>query len=304
MPQDRPDQVGTSRVVGRVENGHAVALSATAYAARNEGPTASLFDAAEAAATGAPVVPPATARLATPPADRSLAAIARPDPRAFAAYGKRSGSLKSALDAVKADRYKDAIALRNGLSDPQDRLIVDYFVVRAYPPELTYAMVADYASRAGDWPSPRMVRDRAEATLARETPTPDQIIAVLGGKAETEIGQRLLARAYLAKGDRSRASALVRGVWHRERMGSGLQKAFVEEFAGLLTAEDHLTRTEMLIGNGRVSEARELRSRLGAGPRAYVDAMVAAATGASDAPSRLKAVPSDLRRRAEEAGGD
>lgn len=299
LPTARPAPDGVN-IVGRIENGRIVP-SASAYAASNEGPVASLFQATEAAATGSPVPAPVGAVPAIPVTTaapgRSLEGIAHPNPRAFSTYGKRSGSLKAALDAVKADRYGEAIALRNGLSDPDERMIVDWFVVRAYPKELTFAMVADVASRASGWPAQDMIRDRAEAALARENPAPDVAIAALGGRAETAVGARLLARAYLQKGDKARATAHIRGLWQHEAMGTALQQSMAAEFGPLLTVDDHLIRAEELIGEGRIAEAKDLRNRLGDEPRAYLDAMVASASGAGDASARLKAVPASMRRR-------
>ncbi|MEM8664342.1 MAG: lytic transglycosylase domain-containing protein, partial [Pseudomonadota bacterium] len=258
---------------------------------------ASLFQAAEAAAAGdrpPAVAAPAPQVAALTPA---LAAHGRPDATAFTDHGRTRSSLKAALDALKRDRYTEAIQRRNGLKDPLDRMIVDFYLVRAAPKQLTYAMVADFASRAAQWPDQTMIRNRAEAMLVRERVGPDRAIQALGGKAQSAAGVRVLASAYLAKGDKRRARELVRSVWHNKAMGGALQRGFAADFASLLTAEDHLTRIDWLIGDGRFKEAKGLRKRLGKGPRAYLDATLAAATGAGDAGRKLKAVPNALRRR-------
>lgn len=279
-------------------------INPSAYAP-TDGPVSSLFQAAEAAADGAaPGTPspsaPVVASIAPAPSSSEMPALAthgRADSTAFDGHGTKRGSLKAALDALKRDRYREAIERRNGLKDPLDQLIVDFFLVRAAPKQLTYAMVSDFASRAAGWPSPTLLRSRAEITLARENAAPDRTIAALGGKAQTPAGARLLAKAYGAKGDQARATALVRSIWHHKAMGTGLQEGYLRDFASVLSAEDHLTRADRLIGDNKLSEAKALRKRLGKGPRAYLDARLAAASGAKGASRKLKAVPRSFRRR-------
>ena len=312
FPRPRPGP-GRPNIVARVTDGQIVPLAPTAFAARADGPVESLFEAVDAEASGdtppAPAEPQQAivASLAAPsvspaapaatPAALALAAHGRADGTAFNDFGKRSGSLKAALDALKADRYDEVLQRRNGLRDPIDKLIVDYFVVRAGPKQLTTAMVLDFSARAGDWVTPEFMRSRIEESLSRDRASPDAVIKILGGSAYTEVGMRLLANAYFAKGDRTRGLALVRTVWHNEPLGTGLQQAYIDDFSQYLSIEDHLIRVDRLVGEGRFSEANALRPRLGTGPRAYVDALVAAAEGSSNAGARLKAVPSDLRRR-------
>lgn len=292
VPRPRPF---AGEIVARVEDGRIVPVASSAFASRAaSGPVADLFAAAENVAEGKGALIARAREAATPPI---LAAHGNASASPFAGHGRRSGDLEAALDALRDDRYEEAIARRNALSDPLDRLIVDYFLVRAGTRHVTTAMVADVASRATGWPSPRLMRLRAEEALSRERPDADAIIRAMGGEAHSEVGVRLLARAYLDKGDRGRALALVRPVWHGKALGASLQAAFAEDFSSILTAEDHLTRVDKLVALHRFDEAKALKSRLGNGPRAYIDARIAAANGARDARAQLARVPSDLRRR-------
>ncbi len=323
VPDHHPRRGGGAvpdvKIIGRVENGRAVPLSANAFAARADaGPLKSLFAAAEQAATGGEIAPPvasiAAAAARAHPVAPAVTAAARPAPAAaspllaghtnprggpspFLAEGRQSSNLQGALDALKADRYEEAIRRRNGLSDPLDQMIVDYFLVRSGTTELTSAMIADYGARAAAWPEPRMVRTMAEAALSRENPDADTVIRVMGGQATSNVGARLLAKAMMAKGDTGGAMKLVRSIWHSQSLGTGLQAAYVDDFAARLTIDDHLERVDKLVANNRFDEARALRGRLGDGPRAYLDARVAVATNSGDAGRRLAAVPADLRRR-------
>jgi soluble lytic murein transglycosylase len=298
LPPRRP---GRATIVGRVQAGQAVPLSPMAFAERAAGPVAILFGAADAASAGsAPPAEPlpapvtAVAAPAAPPAAAPL--LAGHGGAGFEAAPSRPGALKAALDALKADRYREAIERRNGLKDPVDRMIVDYFLMRSGTDQLTSGMLADYARRAAGWPDEGLVRTRAEEALARERPQPDVVIRSMGGTARSDAGLRLLANAHLAKGDRGTALTLVRSAWHGRSMGTAMQAAYVKDFGALLTVDDHLTRIDKLIALGKFDEARALRERLGAGPRAYLAARIAAGDG-QDAAKLLAAVPAELKRR-------
>ncbi|MEM8665779.1 MAG: hypothetical protein AAGF49_16865, partial [Pseudomonadota bacterium] len=299
FPLQKPG-AGATEVIGTAQNDEALPVAPTAFAPTTSAPVASLFDAAEAAAQGtAPpaspiVVPAAVASIA---ATEGSASIGRRDPAAFLSHGVRSGNLKSALDALKADRYEDALARRNGLKDPIDRTIVDYFLVRSGASIVTSAMVTDFAARAEGWPK-EMIRSRLEAALLRDRTDARTVVATLCDKAGTPAGARALGRAHLALGQKSQAQRVVRTAWRNMPMGGRLQRAFAEEFSTLLTAEAHLDRADRLIGKRRYKEAEALRLRLGKGPRTYLEARLSAARGENGASKRLSQVPKALKRRA------
>ncbi|MEM0908686.1 MAG: lytic transglycosylase domain-containing protein [Pseudomonadota bacterium] len=275
----------------------------SAYRSEEGGAVGALIDAASAAAQGGalPQVPQETAPRTTQPVKPqgalAIATHGRADASAFTQHGRTNSSLKGALDALKANRYSDAIKRRNGLSDPLDRLIVDYYLVRAAPKQLTDAMVLDFAARAKGWPSPTLIRERYETMLARQNTAPAAAIAALGDKAQSIAGHKLLAKSYLASGKKAKAAAVARSVWHNKPMGRAMQKSFAADLGAVLTVDDHLHRADMLVGAGKVGEASALRERLGKGPRAYVDTLVAAAKGDKRAKNRLSAVSSRYKSR-------
>ncbi len=158
-------------------------------------------------------------------------------------------------------------------------------------------MVADFIARGQGWPDPKMIQTRVEESLARERPSPDLVISALAGKAISGSGVRLLGKAYLAKGDTAAARQTVRAAWHNRGLGVTLQGAYTDDFGSILSVDDHLSRVDYLIGEGLVAEAKGLRSRLGTGPRAYMDARIAAAEGASGANALLQRVPAEYRKR-------
>ncbi|WP_420392611.1 transglycosylase SLT domain-containing protein [Acuticoccus sp.] len=215
----------------------------------------------------------------------------------FEPHGRRDGSLKDALDALRADRYREALARRNGLADPLDRLIVDTFLVRAGTRHLTSAMLADIAARSEGWPGAELLQQRLEEAIAREAPAPDVLLAALQQRPVTAVGTRLVANALMLTGRGAEATERVRAVWLGDPLGTVLQAGYLEDFGTRLSEGDHLARVDMLVAQDRFEEVRALRRELGAEARVYVDARVAVATGSADASQRLADVPRGLRRR-------
>ena len=316
-PNPRPRRGATAATSDLVRE----TIAASAFAPHQPDPVASLYEAANSVAEGtsppasSALPPPAVASLAGPigtlgateatraskrPAAPTILAALDLSPAsgsAFDSAGRRSSSLRDALDALRADRYAEAIERRNGLSDPLDRRIVDYFLIRSGTPRLSAAMIAEYARGASGWPSANLVRAQAEAALARATLPPAATIAALGDAAATATGTHILAKAHVANGDRARAEELVRSAWRGMAMSDALQRRYAADFGELLDQEDHLRRVDMLVARDRFDAAKGLSGHLAAGARSYLDARIAAARAAANAAALLKAVPEEFRRR-------
>lgn len=286
LPRPRP---GGPAVLARVENTGAAAPVATiAYANPDATPATGALAAASGAITG--VVPAAPALSSHAP----TAAVPAPT---FSRSRWSAAPLKRALDALKADRYDQVLVMRGDLKDPLDKAILDYFLTRSGSPKVPARLIADFSANNPGFPTPKAVRASLEAALSRENTAPNEAKRQLGGRAETPAGIRLLVRERMAAGDRAGATNLLRSAWHNSSMGSNLQASIAKEFGSLLSVDDHLIRVDRLVARNRVAEAKALKNRLGNGPRAYVDARIAAATASGDVRKRLAAVPNDLKRR-------
>jgi len=259
---------------------------------------ASLASAPAAPAPVAPVQSPAAAPALPAPGSAAVAAPTASTSQAFSAYGKRSGTLKDALDALRRDQYETTFALRNGLSNPLDRKIVDWALTRSGSPKVSSAMIAEFAAEAPGWPDPDLTRSRAEEALYREKPPANEVLRTFGASPPVSTpGAILYARALVASGDPQRAADVLRGVWYDKAMSSGYQKQILSEFSGVLTSADHMRRAEMLLYRDRLSDANALKPYLSSADRAYVDARAAVASSAGNASALLNAVPASARNR-------
>tara|TARA_R110002020_G_scaffold15555_23_gene55309 strand:- start:2274 stop:4598 length:2325 start_codon:yes stop_codon:yes gene_type:complete len=264
-------------------------------------PLRSAAPASAYASTPAPSAPAPAAAVApsapVPGAARAGAPTVATSP-SFSAYSRKSGTLKDALDALRRDDYGTTFAYRNGLSDRLDRKIVDFALARSGSPQVTSGMIAEYAASAPGWPDPDLIRSNAEEALYREKPPANEVIRTFSASPPISTpGAIIYARALVASGDSGRAASVIRPVWHEKRMSSGYQKQILSEFSGLLRADDHMQRAEMLLYRDQLSEAEGLKPYVSAGDRAYIDARAAVARSSGDAAGKLAQVPASARNR-------
>lgn len=209
-----------------------------------------------------------------------------------------SGALAQAIALASSGKGREAYALRNTMSDPIDRLIVDWLLVRNGDSVMTSSMITAFARAAPGWPTMKLFRARAEQALQRENPTPQEVIDVFSGnQPETADGARLLARSLLATGQAQAAAKVIRHAWVTDTMSDVNQKAIMTEFGSMLTPADNMRRAELLLYAENAKRAQALDPILPAAERAYVDARAATIREAPDAARLMAAVPASMRSR-------
>lgn len=267
-------------------------------------PDAAVASVPVTAPASAPAIPAASSVTPSAPAPAPAAPVtsaalsATTSGASFSTYGQQSGSLKSALDALRKDDYETTFAIRNGLSDPFDRKIVDWALARSGSPKVSSSMITGFAASAPNWPDPEEIRANAEAALLRENPSSAEVIRSFSGSTPVSAaGAIIYARALTASGDRGRAADVIRSAWHTERMTSSEEQQILKEFSGLLRAQDHMQRADMLLYRDRLSDAERLKPYVSAPDRAYIDARAAVSRDAGNAGAKLAQVPASARNR-------
>ncbi len=204
--------------------------------------------------------------------------------------------LRKALDAVDSRDLPGAISIASSLSQ-LDRDIVIWMAIRRGVDGLTPATITDFARRRPDWPSVELMRRRAEQALSEMNLTPAEEIAAYEGSAPiSDKGTKSLARALIATGRTSEASALLGAWWAREPLSPTDDKAVIAEFGKVLTKAQHKARYDMLMYADRVAQAAALAPYLPDGYAALATARTAVLRGSSDAGRKLDAVPKAARK--------
>jgi len=210
--------------------------------------------------------------------------------------GGNSERLRAALRAVGAGKISEARAIRKSLKDPIDRKIVDWRIARSGSPAVSSDTITRFTIAAPNWPSQKLLRRRAEQALAREKPPANRVISAFRGLTPlSSSGTMLLADAYLQKGDKAKARALITEMWRSEILSNSLEKRVISKFGSLLKRADHKARAYMLLYNDRANGALRLARYLSRDQRKLMDAWIAVIRKSKKAAALLKAVPRSQR---------
>ena len=260
-------------------------------------------------ATAAPVavaVPTATMvpAVAPVPTTRQRAAPGPPlrkqvAPAAVAATSSTSkadtDALENVIELIRKHKPDEATQLEATISDPVARKLAEWIILRSDNNNATVERYRAFVSANPSWPSQSFLRRRLEAALWDD----HREDAVVWSWFESESplsakGRMALARAMLARGDKTNAERLVREAWRNDPMSEDTESAALDLFGALLTPGDHKARMDLLLYGSEHEAAMRAAKRLGAGYVALAKARIASYKKASNTRALLEAVPHEL----------
>ncbi len=219
----------------------------------------------------APRPPPAAQPMAslTPLAEEAQH-VARYD-AAIAAVRDRPVSpadataLREALAAAGGGKPGEARALRDRITDPAARKLVDWYLYRGgYG---TAAEVRAFLDANPAWPDRGLLTQRAEEALFASQAPPREVKAFFAGaQPRTAAGHAALAAAYLADGGsdqaaRDKARQLAQKAWVDLDMSASLEAQFLARVGSLLGEADHKRRLDrLLFSDSRWTAERNARA--------------------------------------------
>jgi soluble lytic murein transglycosylase len=226
--------------------------------------------------------------------------VARPaDTSASSAAPALSGDLatvKQALELVRKGKTGDATAVKNSISDPVARTLVEWMILRHPDGAAGFGRYAAFMTDNPNWPGIRLLRRRAEARLWQERSNAATVHGFTGGQPASGTGQLALARTLLAEDDRSGAERQIREAWRSQELSERLETEALDAFRDVITREDHQARMDKRIGAKDFAGAMRAAHRLGSDELAIVKAC-AAVTGSDDkAQALLDDVPTQARQ--------
>jgi soluble lytic murein transglycosylase len=273
----------------------AVPKSATAKTPAHAATHAPAASAAAAPAPAPPVLAPATRQHAALPNPRKHVA-----PAAVAATSSTSQAdketLENVIELVRKQKAADASQAQAAISDPVARKLAEWLILRSDNNNASVERYRAFVLANPSWPSQTFLRRRIEAALWDDRR--DDAVVWSWFENESPIsakGKFALAKAMLARGDRSNAERLVREAWRHDGMTEDTERTAIDMFGALLTAGDHKARMDSLLYSTE-QEAGGMRAakRLGSGHVALAKARIAANRKSSNLKSLLDAVPREL----------
>ena len=268
----------------------AVATPATTSIARQTAPASPGSPPA-----AAPVSPSRHQRANAPAPSRRAVA-----PAAIAATSSTSREDLEALDTVieliRKHRPDDATQVEATISDPVARKLAEWIILRSDNNNATVERYRSFLVTNPSWPSQSFLRKRLEAAMWDDKREDSLVWSWFENESPlTAKGRFALAKAMLARGDRTNAERLVREAWRNDPMSEDTELAALDLFGPLLTGGDHKARMDLFLYTTE-NEAAGLREakRLGAGYVALAKARLAAVRKAANAKALLDAVPHEL----------
>src|SRR5262245_42231944 len=258
---------------------------------------------ADKSTTAAPVrtahAGPATP-LGAPPRPPSVAARKPITPAAVAATSSTSQADKDALENViellRKRKPDEATQAEAAISDPVARKLSEWLILRSDNNNVTVERYRAFLTANPSWPSQTFLRRRLEAALWDDKREDAAIWSWFENESPVSAKGRLaLAKAMIARGDRTNAERLVRQAWRGDPMSEDTESGALDMFGAFLTAGDHKARMDALL-YGTENEAAGTRAakRLGSGHLALAKARIAANRKGDNLKALLAAVPNEL----------
>ena len=210
--------------------------------------------AAKSAAAPQPAPAPAVQAMASlQPLAEEAEHVARYDAaiasaRDYQITTEDAAHIREAIVAAAGGRLAEAKAVRDKITDPAARKLVDWYLYRGgYGTALE---VRAFLEANPAWPDRALLTQRSEEALFSSPSAARDAKAFFGnGQPRTAVGYAALASAYLAEKDETKAKALAQKAWIDLDIPGSLEPAFLARMKGLLTEADHKRRLDRLLFN-------------------------------------------------------
>lgn len=146
-----------------------------------------------------------------------------------------------------------------------------------------------------DWPQSLVIRRQAEKLIDSSVSAPDRMAFFDKFPPLSALAKLRRAEALQTVGRVPEAVATARDAWDSAGLDQAAETELLAKFQSSLTPADYLSRADRLLWSGQTTAASRLLPQLDADHRLWAQARIALRLNASDATSRLAAVPAALR---------
>jgi soluble lytic murein transglycosylase len=248
----------------------------------------------------------AVAPAALAPATRQHAALPRPAarkpsiPAAVAATSSTSqadaDTLENVIDLVRKHQPADATQVEAAISDPLAKKLAEWIILRSDDNGASVERYRVFIEANPSWPSQIFLRRRLESALWDDHRDDATVMSWFANESPVSAkGKLSLARAMIARGDRTNAERLVRDAWRNDVMSEETENNALDLFGALLTPGDQKARMDLFLYGSEHEVALRAAKRLGGGEVALAKARIAAYRKAPNTRALLEQVPRELR---------
>ncbi|WP_068315882.1 transglycosylase SLT domain-containing protein [Polycladidibacter hongkongensis] len=255
-----------------------------------------------AAAQQLAYAPPTRSRYSTLPTARTTNEMRAQAHRLFAKGLERQqvhtgkSNLSRLIKFIDEGKTAEALQQRRTISRGLDKRLADWLLVTYGGPQIPPAYISQFAATAGNWPSVKTFRAKAEQSLAAAKLTPTQVIGAFGQSTpEAAAGKLALARAYLTIGNTSEATKLITNVWQSDALTNEQEAEALKDLARLIPAQLHWLRAQTHVMEGRYTRASKLASYLTSEQQRLLSAAITRLRGQKGGASKLAALSKSSR---------
>ncbi len=220
-------------------------------------PVASPAPISAAAPSRAPAI---VADIVDPLTTGAIAPAAKAEPEVVPLPAtSASTEFKAALQLVADGERAAAFDIAKNLTDAAERQAIQWAAIYFGDGDIGSASVKDFAKTAPDFYTPEVFRTRIEQSLLRSSVTGKTIIAELGGSMPATIwAQIALAEAYVADGQKARATRIARAIWAENFLDKTTESRVLARLGSLLDNEAHWARAMHLMMHDRATGVERL----------------------------------------------
>lgn len=206
-----------------------------------------------------------------------------------------TAAFRAALAKVTDDPVA-AYAAAQALDDATEKRTIEWAAIYYNAGVIDYRAIRDFAAEAPGFASASIYRSRIEQSLAKADASPVDVIAALGGAMPNTVdGQIMLAAAYLAQGETSRATGIARTLWIDNVLTEEQEAVVLDKLGTLLDNEAHWARAMRLMMRDRARGSERLLPFLTDAQKSLVVARAAVSRNDADAKALLDRVDASMQ---------
>ena len=198
-------------------------------------------------------------------------------------------------DAIEDARHGSVNGAREsiaGLSDPLARKTATWVMVDSLADSIGFYEVDAARRDLAGWPRAQRRQAAAERLIETAGKTPQQTLEwFAGAEPATAQGAMALASAYRGLGRTAEATALIKRWWRDKSFDAEPQRTMLARFGDVLTQDDHVHRTDVLLYGKEGSAARDMILLLPADKQETARARVALRADARNATDLVASLP-------------
>jgi len=199
--------------------------------------------------------------------------------------------MKAALDLVADGDQAAAYELAKTLSDPTQRRAVQWAAIYYGNGKVPSASVVAFAADAPGFAKGNVFKTRLEQAVTRERQDGAEVIKLLGGSMPNTVhAQIALAQAYLADGQKTRATDIARAIWTENFLDKSTETLVLDRLRDLIDQDAHWARAQHLMMHDRATAAERLAKYLTPAQKTLLKARNATSRNDKDAKKLLDAV--------------